>query len=78
MVKFQFYEPVSSFASATQAKAVTRSTVLRPVRLGFETEIEMIYCRLNLGKKSLKIYKTPLRRLSSEKVKLPSEQSAKM
>ena len=30
MVKFQLYKPVSSFASTTQAKQVTRSTVLRP------------------------------------------------
>ena len=32
MVKFQLYEPVSSFASATQTKQITGSTVLRPVR----------------------------------------------
>ena len=36
MVKFQFYEPVSSFASATQGKQETRSTVLRPVRSFYE------------------------------------------
>ena len=32
MLKSLFYEPVSNFAPATQAKQVTRSTVLRPVR----------------------------------------------
>ena len=49
MVKFQFYKPVSSFAPATHAKQVTRSTVLRPVRS---------FCELTGAKGYTKLIKT--------------------